>query len=285
MKKIFTLVAAAMIAVSTFAFEYERPGFEWSAGCEFTTAYLWRGMNYGGMSFQPDVSVGYAGVSLEAWVNIGAINNSFKEFNPELDLTLSYKIAGLSVGFTHYYYFDKTKYFDYRKPKLGYDEEGNWGVLPHATNQTEVFAKFEFGEFFEKIPLTVTWSTFIGGDDWRPVYDEIITDSIVGLKQAYSSYLEVSYKAELPLGFSLTPTVGFSPWASCYNDYENKFSVNNISLRADWELGVKDVFMLNVFGTMMLNTAGINKDNVWTSAANSYATRRLNFAAGVGIWF
>lgn len=285
MKKIFTLVAAAMIAVSTMAFEYERPGFEWSAGCEFTTAYLWRGMNYGGMSFQPDVSVGYAGLSLEAWANIGAINNSFKEFNPELDITLSYKIAGLSVGFTHYFYFDGSRYFDYTKPNLSDYNAGTYGK-GYASSQTEVFAKVEFGDLFEKIPLTVTWSTFIGGDDWKPLYeDEANPDSITGLKQAYSSYLEVSYKAELPLGFSLTPTIGFSPWASCYNDYENKFSVNNISLRADWELGVKDVFTLDVFGMMMLNTAGINKYNVWTSAANSYATRRLNFAAGVGIWF
>lgn len=281
MKKIFTMVIAALAAVSALAYEYERPGFEWSAGCEFTSSYLWRGMNYGGMSFQPDVTIGYAGLTIEAWANIGAVNNSFKEFNPELDITLSYKVAGLSVGFTHYYYFDKTKYFDYRKPSLAAYNDGDY-----ATNQTEVFAKMEFGEIFEKLPLTVTWSTFIGGDDWKPLYEnEANPDSVTGLKQAYSSYLEVSYKAELPMGFSLTPTVGMSPWASFYNDYENKFSVNNISLRADWELEVKEVFSINVFGTMMLNTAGINKDNVWTSAANSYATRRLNFAAGVGIWF
>ena len=281
MKKIFTLVIAAMAAVSTMAYEYERPGFEWSAGCEFTTSYLWRGMNYGGLSFQPDVSIGYAGVSIEAWANIGAVDNSFKKFNPELDITLSYKIAGFSVGFTHYYYFDGTRYFDYRKPSLTAYNDGDY-----ATNQTEIFAKFEFGEFFEKIPLTVTWSTFLGGDDWKPLYEsEANPDSITGLKQAYSSYLEVSYKAELPLGFSLTPTVGMSPFASFYNDYEDKFSVNNISLRADWELGVKDVFQIDVFGIVMLNTAGINKDNVWPSIKNSYANQRLNVAVGAGIWF
>jgi hypothetical protein len=276
MKKIFTSIIALLATVSVWAYDF--PGFEWSAGCDFTTSYLWRGMNYGGMSFQPDLSIGYGGLSVEAWANIGAVNNSFKEFNPELDVTLSYKILGLSVGVTHYYYFDGTKYFDYRKPSVEKYVEGDY-----ATNQTEVFAKFELGEIVEKIPLTVTWSTFVGGDDWRPNYDE--NDSIIGLSKAYSSYLEFSYEAELPLGFSLTPTVGCSPWASFYNDYTNKFSVNNISLKLNWELNVKDVFAIDVYGIAMLNTAGINKENIWPSARDSYANRRLNLAAGIGIWF
>lgn len=281
MKKIFTMIIAAMAAVSSMAYEYEMPGFEWSAGCDFTTGYLWRGMKYGGMSFQPDVMVGYAGLSLEAWANIGSIDNSFKKFNPELDITLAYKAAGLSVGATHYYYFDGTKYFDYRKPSVEAYNEGDY-----ATNQTEVFAKFELGDLIEKVPLTVMWSTFVGGDDWKEVYgDENAPDSITGLKRAYSSYIEISYEASLPLGFSLTPTIGMTPWASFYNFYEDKFSVNNVSLKLGWELNLKDFVSLNVYGIAMLNTAGINKDNVWPSVKNSYNNQRLNLAAGIGIWF
>ena len=76
-----------------------------------------------------------------------------------------------------------------------------------------------------------------------------------------------------------------TPWASFYNDYEDKFSVNNVSLKLNWELGVKDVFTLDVYGIAMLNTAGINKDNIWPSVKNSYGNQRLNLAAGIGIWF
>ncbi len=280
-KKIFTLAVAVLTAASSFAWEYENPGFEWSAGCEFTTAYLWRGMRYGGMAFQPDASIGYGGLSIEAWANIGAVDNSFKEFDPELDITLQYSVAGLTVGYTHYYYFDGTKYFGYKKPSLAaYEAE------KYPTCQGEVFAKFEFGEIFEKIPLTVMWSTFVAGDDWKELYENPEDpEELTGLKRAFSSYLEVSYKAPLPLGFSLTPTVGMTPWASFYNFYEKKFSVNNVSLRADWELNVKDVFTIDVYGIAMLNTAGINKDNVWPSVKNSYNNQRLNLAAGVGIWF
>ena len=280
MKKIFTLVVALVTTISSFAWEYENPGFEWSAGCEFTTAYLWRGMRCGGMAFQPDASIGYGGLSIEAWANIGAVDNSFKEFDPELDITLQYKIAGISVGYTHYYYFDKTKYFGYKKPSLDAYLEGNY-----PTCQGEVFAKFEFGEFYEKFPLTIMWSTFVAGDDYKEEYDAVVTDSVVGIKRAYSSYLEVSYKVGLPFDFSITPTVGMTPWSSFYNFYEHKFSVNNVSLRLDWELNVKDVFTINVYGIAMLNTAGINKDNVWPAVKDSYATQRLNLAAGVGIWF
>lgn len=284
-KKIFTLAVALLATVSSWGWEYENPGFEWSAGCEFTTTYLWRGMKNGGMAFQPDASIGYGGLNLEAWANIGSVDNSFKEFNPELDITLSYSIAGLTVGATHYFYFDGSRYFDYTKPNLADYADGNYGK-GYAGNQTEVFAKYEFGEIFEKFPLTVMWATFVGGDDWLEQYDNPDDpEELTGLKRAFSSYLEVSYKAELPLGFSLTPTVGMTPWAGYYNYYENKFSVNNISLRADWELEVKEVFTLDVYALFMLNTAGINKYNVWPSISNSYNNQRLNLAAGIGIWF
>lgn len=284
MKKIYTLVVAMMATISVWAYDF--PGFEWSAGCEFTTTYLWRGMKYGGMAFQPDASIGYGGLNLEAWANIGSIDNTFKNgFNPELDITLSYSIFGFTVGATHYYYFDGSRFFDYTKPNIADFEAENYGK-GYAGNQTEVFAKFELGEVIEKFPLTVMWSTFVGGDDWIEEYNDASDpDKVTGLKRAFSSYLEFSYKAELPLGFSITPTVGMTPWKSFYNYYEDKFSVNNVSLRLDWELGVKDVFTLDVYGIAMLNTAGINKDNVWPSVSNSYNNQRLNLAAGIGIWF
>ncbi|MBR0195842.1 MAG: hypothetical protein IJQ32_06365 [Paludibacteraceae bacterium] len=292
MKKIFTFFVAIMTTVSALAYEYERPGFEWSAGCDFTTAYLWRGMRWGGMSFQPDVCVGYAGLSLEAWANIGAVDNSFKEFNPELDMTLQYKAAGLTVGFTHYYYFDGTKYFGYNKPRFAYDEAGNIlrnedGEIEYKrynTCQLEVFGKFELGEIIEILPITFLWSTYIAGDDWKVTENENDPNDVT-LKRAYSSYFEVSYEAELPLGFSIIPTVGMTPWASMYNHYENKFSVNNISLKLNWEASLKEVITLDIYGIAMLNTAGINKDNVWPSIKNSYGEQRLNLAAGIGIWF
>lgn len=281
MKKVLVMAVAMLTAIKVSAWEYENPGFQWSVGADITSSYLWRGMNYGGLALQPDVMLGYGGLSIEAWANISPKDWTFKELNPELDLTLSYSIAGLTVGATHYYYFDGTKFFDYKTPSLTDYTNGDY-----ATNQTEVFAKFELGELVEKAPLTITWSTFVAGDDWKELYEDASDpDKVTGIKRAYSSYLEASYEIGLPLGFSLTPTVGMTPWASFYNDYEDKFSVNNISLKAQWELNVKEVFTLDVYGIAMLNTAGLDKTNVWPAVANSYANQRLNLAIGVGFWF
>ena len=280
MKKIYTLVAALMVTISTWAYEF--PGFEWTVGADVTTTYLWRGLNLGGLALQPDVMVGYGGLKLEGWANISPKDYTFKEFNPELDVTLSYSIYGLTVGATHYYYFDGTRYFDYRTPSLPDYQAGNY-----ATNQTEVFAKFELGELVEKVPLNILWATTVGGDDWMELYEDASDpDKLTGIKRAYSSYLEVSFDANLPLGFTLTPAVGMTPWSGQYTFYEDRgFSVNNVSLKLNWELELGDHFALDVYAMGMLNTCGIDKTNIVPEVKNSYYNQRLNGCIGLGFWF
>lgn len=275
MKKIFTILVAIVATLSVNAWEYENPGFEWSVGADFTSSYLWRGMRCGGAAIQPDVTIGYGGLNLDVWANISPLDNTFQEFAPEVDFTLSYTIAGLTIGATHQYYCDGTKFFDGKMPTLiDYTNE------EYSSNQTEVFAKFAFGDIFEKIPLTIMWSTYVSGDDWKEIYND--ADELTGLERAYSSYLEVSYDAELPLGFTLTPTVGMTPWASVYNNYEDQFSVNNISLKLNWCLEVGDHFELDLYAIGMLNTAGITKENIIPSLSGN--DQRLNGAIGVGLW-
>lgn len=280
MKKIYTLVAALMVTIGTWAYEF--PGFEWTVGADVTTTYLWRGLNLGGLALQPDVMIGYGGLKLEGWANISPKDYTFKEFNPELDVTLSYSIYGLTVGATHYYYFDGTRYFDYRTPSLADYQAGNY-----ATNQTEVFAKFELGELVEKVPLNILWATTVGGDDWMELYeDDSDPDKLTGIKRAYSSYLEVSFDANLPLGFTLTPAVGMTPWSGQYTFYEDRgFSVNNVSLKLNWELELGDHFALDVYAMGMLNTCGIDKTNIVPEVKNSYYNQRLNGCIGLGFWF
>ena len=286
-KRVFAAVAALAISVATFAWEF--PGFEWTVGADLTSAYLWRGLNFGGLAVQPDVMIGYGGLQLEGWANISAENNNFKNLDlnslaPELDITLSYSIVGLRVGVTHQYYFDGTPFMNYKIPSLAefkaYKNNQTDPIYP--TNQTEVFAEFNLGDLIEKAPLHIGWYTYVGGDDY---IEEAGT-----VKRAYSSYIDVSYEIGLPLGFSLTPTVGMTPWKSMYNYYEDEFSVNNVSLKLNWELEAGDHFALDIYGIGMVNTTGINKTNVWSSISDSYSYvysglgRRLNFALGIGLW-
>ena len=264
---------------------YEFPGFEWEAGADITTAYLWRGMNYGGLAFQPDVSIGYGGLKAEAWFNLSPTDYTFSEFGPEMDITISYSIYGATVGVNHLYYFDGTRYFDYRKPSLP-----DWIKGDYAGNQTEVFASFNFGEIWENVPLKIFWGTYVGGDDWKPVYgDKNDPDKVTDIKKAYSSYLEFSYDAELPYDLTLTPTIGLTPFKSLYTYYEGGFAFNNLSLKLNWEYEVNDHFCLDLYAIGMLNTYGLNKGNVWAATDNAYSTgitsRHLNGAIGLGLWF
>ncbi len=279
-KRFFAVIAALSMTIAAFAWEF--PGFEWSVGADITSSYLWRGMNYGALALQPDVSIGYGGLNLEAWANISPKDYQFMEFAPELDITFSYSIFGFKVGFNHQYYFDGTKYIDWKIPTVE-----NYLADEYGSNQTEVFAEFNLGDVLEDVPLHVGWYTYVAGADFKEVYAED-GETLIGLKRAYSSYFDISYEFGLPLGFSLTPTVGMTPWKSCYNYYDENFSVNNVSLRADWKFEAGDHFELDVYAIGMVNTAGINKDNFWTNFRNTYSedthSQRFNFAIGLGLW-
>ena len=277
-KRILTALVAVAMTTSSFAWEF--PGFEWTVGADVTSSYIWRGLNFGGLAIQPDAMVGYGGLQLEAWANISPADYKFKEFAPELDLTLSYSIFGFRVGITHQYYFDGTKFFDFKIPNATDFENGNYG-----TNQTEVFGEFNLGDVVEEAPLHIGWYTYILGDDY-------IQDDAGNVKRAYSSYLDISYQFHLPVGFYITPTVGMTPWKSMYNYYNEGFSVNNASLKFGWEYEAGDHFSLDVYAMAMVNTTGINKNNIWKSFTDTYTdvyangvnTQRLNFAIGIGLW-
>ncbi len=257
--KRLSLSIIALLSLLTPAQAWENPGFEWEVGADITSAYLYRGMNYGGTTIQPEASIGYAGLALTAWANIGTEDNSFQAFAPELDIDISYSIVGLTLGVNHMYYFDGSRYFDFKG---------------EGSTQTEVYAEYDFSEFFENVPLSIGWYTLVAGDDFD-------NDD----NRAFSSYLELTYSASLPLGFYLTPTIGITPWKSVYTDYEGNFALNNLSLRAGWEYEVNDHFSLDLYAIGMLNTYQVNNSNAITPVSERYANQRLNGSIGIGIWF
>ncbi len=275
-----TLLCSMLCTMSVRAIEL--PGFEWSVGADITSAYLWRGMRYGGLSFQPDVSIGYGGLVLEGWANIGTEDYTFKAFTPELDVTLSYCIAGFRVGVNHLYYFDGSKYFDFK----GSDYEAYMNE-ENSTTQTEVFAEFNLGDVLESVPLYIGWHTYVAGDDKYVDYDNPIVngaDTTYNMKRAYSSYIDISYDFQLPLNFTITPTIGMTPWKSTYTNYEGKFAVNNLSLKLNWELEVGDHFALDIYAIGSINTYKMNKYNLIPKTQDSYGNQRINGAIGIGLW-
>ena len=296
MKRVLVLVAAVMAVVISAKAEVE---FAYDAGAEIVSAYIWRGQYNGGLSFQPDVEIGFDGehtsLRVGAWASLGSSDWTFRKdqgdgsgftrFMPELDIVGSFSVYGLGIGFNHYYYFDGTNFFSWTKDENLIDP-GTGEANTQTT--TEVWIGYNFGHLFgDKAGAYINWYTTVAGGDF-------VTDDITGNpRRAWSSYLELGYGYTFEdAGVTLGAQLGMSPWKS--NLYgNNRFAVTNISLKIDkeWEL---DHCSINLFAQGSLNPDGMVTDpndpayNVvlWKAAGDDKLyTQRLNGVIGIGFWF
>lgn len=186
---------------------------------DVVSGYLWRGLDLGHVSLQPEMSLSWKGLSLSAW---GSVGLSDHKDNRELDLTLSYEIGGLSFGVIDYWTdSNNNRFFYYKNDNTGHSFEG--------------FVSYDFG------PLSASWQTFFAGSDFQE-------DSG---KRAFSSYFEVA----APFRFATCDwdaAIGFVPWKSdCYST--NGFRLINLSLQATKEIKISRTFSLPVFGQLVAN--------------------------------
>ena len=286
MKKVLVLYTAVMAVVLSAKAEVE---FAYEAGAELVSAYIWRGMYNGGLSFQPEGLVGFnaldEAVQFRAgvWASVGASDWKFKKgeiatddynpntyFMPEVDFIASLSAFGASVGFNEYYYCD----------------DG-------SSHTSEIWFGYNFGHFFgDYAGAYFNWYTIVAGAD--RIYDEIHIrpDEIEIGRRAFSTYLELGYDYTfedwgLTLGFQM----GMSPWASPMY-YNEKFAVVNLALKADKEFDL-GVCTLNIWAMGSLNPDGLETDknrgtyNVFVNAAgdDKLYNQKLNGAIGIGVWF
>lgn len=253
---------AAILSATNMAMA-EKPSFEYSVGAELTSAYLWRGFNYGGISLQPCAEISYAGFTLGAWGNIGVSDwqfNTESYFSPELDVYLSYSVGGFTASITHLHYFDGSNYFDFSNSNTS-EGDGN-------TNQTEAMLSYTISD---GVPLTIAWYTQLWGTDGY-----YANGDSANLKRAYSSYIELSYDFSLPWDINMKAIAGFSPWRSLYSHYQSNFAFNNISVRLEREFEIGDVCTLSAFAQPMFNLY---------DAKNFAYNTNFMWAVGMGIWF
>jgi len=280
MKKVLVFVAAMTAAVCSAKAEVE---FAYEAGAELVSAYIWRGMYNGGLSFQPEGLVGFdaldGAIEFRAgvWANIGASDWKFKtggleteeynpntHFMPEVDFIASVSAYGASVGFNEYYYCD----------------DG-------STHTSELWAGYNFSHLFgDYAGAYVNWYTTVAGAD-KVVETDLKKIANGKLERpAFSSYLELGYDYTfedwgLTLGFNM----GMSPWESPLYGNE-KFAVVNLALKADKEFDL-GVCTLNIWALGSLNPDGLDKDNVYINLAgdDKLYNQKLNGAIGLGVWF
>ena len=287
MKRTIIILALTLIGVSAFSLKAsaeetkeKESAFFYEVGADVVSAYLWRGQNLGGLSLQPSVTLGWNGLYLCTWANIGADNWKFQKLNPELDITIGYDNYGVQLDLTHLYYFYGDKYFK------GLGDANN----EYSSSTMELHAGINIGEWVEKVPLSIDWYTTVLGYD--PIFNnqgEIEVNENGNAKRAYSTYIQVGYDITLPLDIILGIKVGFTPWKGMYSDYEEVWKngqtigINNIQLRAEREFELKGI-CLNVWGEAMFNCYGVTKDNIIKTFGEA-SSQKLNACIGVGVYF
>lgn len=281
MKK-FTLLCAAMVAaVLTAKAEVE---FAYDAGAEIVSSYIWRGQYNGGLSFQPDLEIGFNAMdeAIEfragVWANIGASDWGFRKnlpyiddynpntyFVPEVDFMAHVTAYGASLGYNAYYYCN----------------DG-------SDHTSELWFGYNFSHFFgEKAGAYINWYTTVGGGgDLKPETDlkQIAQGQLE--RQAFSTYIELGYDYTFEeIGLTLGAQIGLSPWESPLYGNE-KFACTNLSLKVNKEWEFEHV-TLDVFALGSLNPDGINKENVFIkgSGDDKLYNQKLNGVIGLGIWF
>lgn len=291
MKKILSVFLIAICAVFSAKAEVE---FTYEAGAELVSSYLWRGQYLGGLSFQPNATVGYEGentsFSAGFWGSVGASDWGFRKeteiagismgdgtyFVPEIDFTASFTFFNVTLGLTHYYYFGGSNYFCWKKAS-------DWSLDELADNSstTELSLGYNFADLLpEEHNLYVNWYTMVAGNDFK--YEGLTP------KQNYSSYIELGYDYTFEdWGLTLGAQVGMVPWASDFYGTEH-FAVTNLSLRAGKTFEF-DACELEVFAQGMIdpNLMADDSESVFVKASgdNKIGCQSLNGTIGVGIWF
>ena len=208
MKK--TIAAAVLAAMTLPGSTYAQNEFTVNGKADFVSDYVWRGAYQGsGVSVQPSLTLGYAGLSLNAWGS-QSLTKDAKEF----DINLSYTLKNFCLTVSDYWWSGADQ------PYGHYDNH-------HFFEATVAYT------ISEKFPLTLSWSTMFAGGD----------KDAEGDLQA-STYISAAYPIGLPADITLTPAIGFTPWEGMYHD---KAGVTDVSLKASKDIKVTDSFAIPVF--------------------------------------
>lgn len=242
--------------------DYHKPiGLTYNAQAKIQTTYLWRGMYCGSANIQASANVGYGGLYLDMWWNIGVEDWTFKDFEPELDLSLGFSRWGLDVYLLYVHNFD-CGFFDFNN-------------YPDKGNRLEVNVKYIVSS---KLPLGIHWGTRVSGADG---YVNNAGDTV----RAWSSYAEIFYTQKLPYGLSLYGEIGMTPWKSRYTRFEGNCALTNITLRLRKDWSVTEHCGLMLMGQLTINPylAATDKSSVEWHSFEPF-NQSVNVNVGLGVY-
>lgn len=215
MKKIFSIVMILAV-VSPLRAEIET-----TVGADLVSEYVFRGVKCGDAALQPTLGVSAGGFEVSAWGSIGVVN--FLD-TKELDITLSYSLAGAGIGVTDYWFSTGGepygRYFKYKDD---------------ATNHIfEAFLGYDFGF------ASINWYTNFYGNDFK-------ADG----SKAFSSYCELAAPFSA-FGADWTAALGFVPMESPLYGTDG-FAVTNVSLAAAKSIDITESFSLPLSAGLTVN--------------------------------
>lgn len=226
MTKNMKALMLALLALTPFSTTIGQNKVEPITELEVASAYIWRGQNLGGISFQPNIGVGYRNFSLTAFGSVGLDQKDTKELN----FTLGYDNERFSLSVTDYW-VDRTV-----------NEEGEsvpqkFFTRGHTNHVFGAQIGCNFGV------ASIDWYTNFAGADGKTLRG----------KRAYSSYCTVAAPFTA-MEVDFTAEVGVVPWATdYYNGYTNRFAVTEVSLLAEKEVAITDRVALPLFTKLIVN--------------------------------
>ena len=179
-KKMAVAAMAAIVGGLSVCAQENRSGIESYVDIDLVSHYMWRGLDKGGISIQPEAYVSWKGLTLKMEGSAGFESSDAKR----LDATLGYEFFGFNIGVIDRWtsgYDKEDRYFFYEK-KGAHQLEANIGY------------SWKYGSLQA---YTIFW-----GNDFR-----------IDGKHAYSTYVELSVPFKLG-GVNWTAAVGGTPFES-----------------------------------------------------------------------
>lgn len=246
MKKLFLSAIMAAVVLSAAAQEEEAvEESPLSFETNLNSSILWRGAYITGLSAEGVINYSVAGFS----AGVDAISAIGKDDYHEFDLYIGYQFKGAFVTLTDYSWtMDKFEYFG---PYKEY-------------HFLELGVGFDFSEITD-LPLALSYNVMLAGAN-RTIED----------KQAYSSYLEVSYTPSLACGIDMEIALGAaleSEESTLMYTKKDGFNICNA------KFGLSKTYNLKDFCTVTPNV------NVVCNPTGFEDHGTVNFAAGVSFAF
>lgn len=222
----------------------DRPKGNLGLSIDLVSANIWRGSYLTGVSLQPGISFDIAGFSVGAWGSTDF--NYVSDGHSELDFMVGYSNWGASLLLTDYCWTNGSGEFDYF---------GNYA----DNHYLELSIGFDFGYYFEKVPICVSASTMLYGANHK-------TDG----SQAYSTYLEIeySYPVRNIVDLNLALGAAVESGGACLYSPNDGFSVVNINVGASHDFNIKDVCTISVGADVVYNPAS---EGIWFAAKAGFS--------------